>query len=66
MPERIDGRNIYEICNYDVPYIISLKYAINKEMLVTVHYYGIYNDWIVDSIFFTRDVTNHGKLILIY
>ena len=29
-PERMDGRNIYEICDYNVPYEISLKEAINK------------------------------------
>lgn len=29
-PERMDGKNIYEICDYNVPYQISLKEAINK------------------------------------
>ena len=24
-PERMDGKNIYEICDYNVPYEISLK-----------------------------------------
>ena len=43
-PERMDGRNIYEICDYNVPYEISLKDAINKGMLVPFHYYGIYDD----------------------
>ena len=43
-PERMDGRNIYEICYYNVPYEISLKDAINKGMLVPFHYYGIYDD----------------------
>lgn len=42
-PERMDGRNIYEICDYNVPYEISLKDAINKGMLVPFHYYGIYD-----------------------
>lgn len=42
-PERMDGRNIYEICDYHVPYEISLKDAINKGMLVPFHYYGIYD-----------------------
>lgn len=31
-PERMDGKNIYEICDYNVPYQISLKEAINKGM----------------------------------
>lgn len=43
-PERMDGKNIYEICDYNVPYEISLKSAINKGMLVPFHYYGIYDD----------------------
>lgn len=43
-PERMDGRNIYEICDYNVPYEISLKEAINKGMLVPFHYYGIYDE----------------------
>ena len=43
-PERMDGRNIYEICDYNVPYEITLRDAINKGMLVPFHYYGIYDD----------------------
>ena len=43
-PERMDGRNIYELCDYNVPYEISLYEAINKGMLVPFHYYGIYDD----------------------
>ena len=40
-PERMDGRNIYEICDYNVSYEISLKEAINKGILVPFHYYGV-------------------------
>lgn len=43
-PERMDGRSIYELCDYNVPYQISLKEAINKGMLVPFHYYGIYDE----------------------
>ncbi|WP_026834748.1 DEAD/DEAH box helicase family protein [Eubacterium xylanophilum] len=43
-PERMDGRSIYEICDYNVPYELPLKEAINKGMLVPFHYYGIYDD----------------------
>lgn len=42
-PNRMDGRNIYEICDYNVPFEITLKDAINKGMLVPFHYYGIYD-----------------------
>ena len=43
-PERMDGKNIYEICDYNVPYEITLKEAINKGALVPFHYYGIYDE----------------------
>lgn len=43
-PERMDGRSIYELCDYNVPYEISLKEAINKGILVPFHYYGIYDE----------------------
>ena len=43
-PERMDGRSIYELCDYNVPYEISLYEAINKGMLVPFYYYGIYDD----------------------
>lgn len=43
-PERMDGKNIYEICDYNVPYELSLKDAINKGMLVPFHYYGVYDE----------------------
>ncbi len=43
-PERMDGKNIYEICDYIVPYEISLKEAINKGVLVPFHYYGIFDE----------------------
>lgn len=49
-PERMDGKNIYEICDYNVPYEISLKEAINKGMLVPFHYYGIYDETDYSSI----------------
>ena len=43
-PERMDGRSVYEICDYNVPYEISLRDAINKGLLVPFHYYGIYDE----------------------
>jgi superfamily II DNA or RNA helicase len=49
-PDRMDGKNIYEICDYNVPYEISLKDAINKGMIVPFHYYGIYDDTDYSSI----------------
>ena len=31
-PERMDGKNIYEICDYNVPYELSLKEAIKYKV----------------------------------
>ena len=43
-PERMDGKNIYALCDYNVVYEISLKEGINKGMLVPFRYYGIYDE----------------------
>ncbi len=43
-PERTDGRNIYEICDYNVSYELSLFQGINRGLLVPFHYYGIYDE----------------------
>lgn len=53
-PERLDGRNIFEICDYNVPYEISLKEAINKGILVPFHYYGIYDETDYSSLHLVR------------
>ena len=53
-PERLDGKNIYEICDYNVPYEISLKEAINKGALVPFHYYGIYDETDYSSLHFVK------------
>ena len=42
--ERMDGRNIYALCDYNVPFELTLFEAINRGMLVPFHYYGIYDD----------------------
>ena len=53
-PERMDGKNIYALCDYNVPYEISLKEAINKGMLVPFHYYGIFDDTDYSNIHLVR------------
>lgn len=42
-PDRLDGRDIFALCDYNVPYCITLQEAINKGLLVPFHYYGIYD-----------------------
>lgn len=61
-PERMDGKNIYEICDYNVPYEISLKSAINKGMLVPFHYYGIYDDMDYSGIHIVRGKYDEKEL----
>ncbi len=43
-PERMDNRDVFEICNHEVVYEVRLKEAINKGWLVPFRYYGIYDE----------------------
>ena len=61
-PERLDGRNIYEICDYNVSYEISLRDAINKGMLVPFHYYGIFDDTDYSGIHIVRGKYDEKEL----
>ena len=42
--ERMDGRSIYALCDYNVPFELTLFSAINRGMLVPFRYYGIFDD----------------------
>ena len=61
-PERMDGKNIYEMCDYNVPYEISLKSAINKGVLVPFHYYGIYDNTDYSGIHIVRGKYDEKEL----
>lgn len=65
-PERMDGRNIYEICDYHVPYEISLKEAINKGLLVPFHYYGIYDQTDYSGLHLYQGHYNENELTAVY
>lgn len=65
-PERMDGRNIYEICDYNVPYEISLKDAINKGMLVPFHYYGIFDETDYSGLHIFRGKYDEKELDRVY
>ncbi len=65
-PERLDGKNIYEICDYNVPYEISLKEAINKGMLVPFHYYGVYDDTDYSKLHLVKGRYDERELTEIY
>ena len=65
-PERMDGKNIYEICDYNVPYEISLKEAINKGILVPFHYYGVYDETDYDGLHLVKGRYDERELTEIY
>lgn len=65
-PERMDSKNIYEICDYNVPFEIGLKEAINKGILVPFHYYGIYDETDYSNIRFSHGKYEEKELNKIY
>ncbi len=65
-PERMDGRDIYELCDYNVPYEISLKEAINKGMLVPFHYYGIYDETDYSGLHLVKGRYDERELTALY
>ena len=46
-PERLDNKDVFALCDYNVVYEIRLKEAINKGFLSPFKYYGIY-DYTID------------------
>ncbi|MFA9378282.1 MAG: DEAD/DEAH box helicase family protein [Lachnotalea sp.] len=52
-PERMDNKDVFAICDYNVVYELRLKQAINRGELVPFDYYGIYDETVnYDSILF--------------
>lgn len=49
-PNRMDGKDIYKICDYNVAYAVDLFQAINRGMLTPFHYYGIYDSTNYDGL----------------
>ncbi|MEA4826892.1 MAG: DEAD/DEAH box helicase family protein [Clostridium sp.] len=43
-PDRLDNKDVYALCDYNVVYQVGLKNAINKGWLVPFRYYGIYDE----------------------
>ena len=56
-PERMDGKDILELCDYNVVGEIGLKKAMEKDLIVPFHYFGV-NDETIDY----EDIPyNNGK-----
>ncbi|MEN8075351.1 DEAD/DEAH box helicase family protein [Clostridioides difficile] len=43
-PERLDSKDVFSLCDYNMVYEVRLKDAINKGWLVPFRYYGIYDE----------------------
>lgn len=43
-PDRMDNKDIYRLCHYNIAGEYSLKTGINQKWLCPFHYYGIYDD----------------------
>jgi superfamily II DNA or RNA helicase len=43
-PERMDNKDVFALCDYNMVYEVRLKSAINKGWLVPFRYYGIYDE----------------------
>lgn len=60
-PERTDGFNVFELFDYNVPYEIRLKHALEAQMLCPFHYYGV-ADVTFDDGTTTNDATQLHRL----
>jgi superfamily II DNA or RNA helicase len=62
-PERMDNKDVFELCDYNVAYEIRLKEATNRGELVSFDYYGIHDDTVdYDSIEFKNGRYNDQEL----
>jgi len=43
-PDRLDNRDVYELCQYNVVYEIDLLEAVSRKFLVPFRYFGIYDE----------------------
>lgn len=43
-PERLDNKDVFALCDYNVVYELRLKGAIDKGWLVPFRYYGVYDE----------------------
>ncbi|KHD37130.1 DNA helicase [Clostridium acetobutylicum] len=61
-PERMDNKDVFEICYYNVVYEVRLKEAINKGWLVPFRYYGIFDETDYSKITFKNGKYNEEEL----
>ena len=51
-PERLDNKDVFALCDYNVVYDLRLKGAIDKGWLVPFRYYGVYDETDYSNIIF--------------
>lgn len=51
-PERLDNKDVFALCDYNVVYELRLKAAIDKGWLVPFRYYGVYDETDYENITF--------------
>lgn len=61
-PERTDGKSIFELFDFNVPYEIRLDAALRQEMLAPFHYYGV-ADFTFDDGTTTSEATPLFRLV---
>ncbi|OMP66524.1 DUF3427 domain-containing protein [Domibacillus epiphyticus] len=45
-PERMDGRNVLSLCDHNIVYEVRLRQALEQQLLVPFHYFGIADETI--------------------
>lgn len=61
-PERMDNKDVFALCEYNIIYEIRLKEAINKGWLVPFRYYGIFDETNYDEIAFRNGKYDSNEL----
>jgi superfamily II DNA or RNA helicase len=61
-PERLDNKDVFALCDYNVVYEVRLKDAVNKGWLVPFRYYGIYDDTKYENIYNKNGKYNEKQL----
>ena len=65
-PDRLDGRDVYALCDYNVPFSITLQDAINKGILCPFRYYGIFDETDYSSVSFRNGRYSPSELDRLY
>lgn len=62
-PERLDNKDVFVLCDYNVAYEIRLKEAINRGELVPFNYYGVHDETVnYENIEFKNGKYNEKQL----